>query len=981
MLKLKFDSKLQFQLDAINSVVNLFEGQPMEDSLFKTAFEKKEGELLEFAYTGNNLVLSNEEILENLKKTQDAYDLEISKKLEGMNFSVEMETGTGKTYVYLRTIFELNRKYGFRKFVIVVPSIAIKEGVLKSISITKTHFQELYNRTPFDSYVYDPKNINNIASFAKNNNIQILVINIDAFRKTVENVEDESRANIIHRARDQLQGRKPIEYIQAVKPILIIDEPQSVDNTDKAQQAIKTLNPLFTLRYSATHRNVYNLTYSLNAIRAYDLRLVKKIQVTSVTEEITGDKAFVRLIKTDNKNGIKAKIAVHYLQKGVIKEKNVTVKDGSDLYELSNDHEVYRNGYIVRVIDCTPGQEYIEFVNGVRVDLNQDVGGNNDEVQKAQIRSTIQQHLDNELRLRQQGLKVLSLFFIDRVANYRYYSDDNEVLKGKFAKWFEEIFADLINRPQYADLKKQSYENFDRYDLSKIHDGYFAQDKKGMWKDTRGNTSDDDSIYDKIMKNKEQLLSFEEPLRFIFSHSALKEGWDNPNVFQICTLNETKSAFKKRQEIGRGLRLPVNQEGERIQDERINRLTVVANESYEEFCKTLQNEYEEDGIEFGKVSTVVFKNLEIIKYGGNEKIGSEGSEEIFHHLVEKGYLNEEGHITEKFQPDDKEFTLEVDEQFEKFRPKIVDILKSHLITSRIDNTKNRGHKKLNKEIYLDPEFEELWTRISQKTTYSVEYQTEDLIKNVLKKFKEYPKIKPAKLHIQSAAVDIQKKGVEGKLTREESQEFGILSYVPDILSILDKELEFKITRNALAEIILKSGRLEELRVNPQEFIRQLIQVVKNELNKLIVEGIKYEKIENDFYEMRQFKEIEINEKLREYFITRAVECKKHVYDVVEYDSETERRFAETLDIMPEIKLFVKLPRWFKIQTPLGPYNPDWAIVKHNDKILYLVRETKGTLDYSQLRNTEEQKINCGKKHFKALNTGVDFGVAAHARQV
>lgn len=977
MLKFKFDSKLQFQLDAMNSIVDLFEGQPIDESIMKNTFEKKKGEIIDFAYVGNNLVLDSEDILNNLKKIQDNNDLEISKKLEGMNFSVEMETGTGKTYVYLRTIFELNKKYGFKKFIIVVPSIAIKEGVLKSISITKDHFQELYEKTPFNYFVYDPKNITNISSFAKNNNIQILVINIDAFRKTVENVDDESKANIIHRTRDQLQGRKPIEYIQAVNPIVIIDEPQSVDNTEKAQDAIKTLNPLFILRYSATHRELYNLTYSLDAIKAYDNRLVKKIQVTSVMEEITGNKAFVKLISTDNKSGIKAKLSIHYTSGGTIKEKTITVKDGSDLYGFSNNHEVYKNGYLVRVIDCTPKQEYIEFVNGLRVDINQEIGNNNDDVQKAQIRATIQQHLDNELKLRKHGLKVLSLFFIDRVSNYRYYDEDNNPKKGKFAEWFTELFTELINKPQYKELKKEVYNNFNSYDIDKINDGYFAQDKKGVWKDTNGTTIDDDSIYDKIMKNKEQLLNFDEPLRFIFSHSALKEGWDNPNVFQICTLNETKSIFKKRQEIGRGLRLPVNQNGDRIQDDDINRLTVVANESYDVFCSTLQSEYQKDGIEFGKVSLVSFKNIEFVLHTGNEKIGSKVSEELFTNLVEKGYLDKDGHITSKFKPEDKDFILDVDDKFKPLDCKIIDVLKDHLITSRIDNTSKKEYRKLNKEVYLDPEFKELWGRISQKTTYSVDYKTEELIKNVIKRFNNSEKIKPAKIHIQSADVDIQKKGIEGKLKREESQVIFRLMYIPDILSILDKELEYKITRNALAEIILKSERLDELTINPQEFMKQLIQVIKNELNKLIVEGIKYEKIENDYYEMRRF-EIE---DVKGYFINKAVNCKHNVYDVVEYDSEIERRFAESLDRMSDVKLFVKLPSWFKIQTPLGTYNPDWAIVKHQDKTLYLVRETKGTLDYYKLRSSEDHKIQCGKVHFKALDKDINFDVAVYANQI
>jgi len=970
-LKLKFDANLQFQLEAINSIVDIFEGQPAEDVQF--ALEKKKTELVEFAGVGNNLILTEGSILKNLQKVQDHSDLEISKKLEGMNFSVEMETGTGKTYVYLRTIFELNKKYGFKKFVIVVPSVAIREGVLKSISIMKQHFQDLYNKTPFDHFVYDAKNVTNISRFARTNTIQILIINIDAFRKTIDNVDDESKANIIHRTRDQLQGRKPIEFIEAVHPIVIIDEPQSVDSTEKAQQAIQTLNPLCTLRYSATHRNVYNLVYSLNAIKAYDQRLVKKIQVTSIIEEIAGNNAYVKLVKTDNKSGIKAKVTIHSLQKGAIAEKSVQIKDGSDLYELSNNNEIYSNGYKVSVIDCTPDQEHIEFVNGVRVNLNQEVGGNGDEVQKAQIRATVQQHLDNELSLLKQGIKVLSLFFIDKVANYRYYEDE-QVKKGKFAQWFEEAFNELMSKPQYKDLAQTTYKN---HDIAKIHDGYFAQDKAGHWKDTRGNTQEDDSVYDKIMKNKEQLLSLEEPLRFIFSHSALREGWDNPNVFQICTLNETKSLVKKRQEIGRGLRLAVNQEGERVKEDRINRLTVVANESYELFCKKLQSEYEEDGIEFGKISKVVFKKLEIIKYGGNEQIGSAKSEEIFNHLIERGYLTEQGQITAKFTPEEKNFVLDIKEEYHQFRPRIVDLINSHMITTRIENSKEKATKRLNKEVFLSPDFKELWDRISQKTTYSVEYITEELIKAVVRRFKTMPKIEAAKLSIKKASIGIEKKGIGGTLLREQTAEYGQLNYVP----ILDKELDYKITRHALAKIILRSDKLNELTLNPHEFLKQLIQVIKIELNKLIVFGIKYEKIEGDYYEMYQFQEEEINEQLNKYITSKAIECEHHLFNVVEYDSETEKEFAKAIDKRKDIKLFAKLPKWFKVDTPLGTYNPDWAILKVNDEKLYLVCETKGSLDYSQLRTTEDGKIVCGEKHFKALDSGVKFRVAVHGNQV
>ncbi len=975
MLKFKFDPNLDFQKKAINSVVDLFEGQPTEESLFYSKLSKRD-EIVDFSYVGNKLILDKDQILDNLKDIQEKNDLEISKELEGLNFTVEMETGTGKTYVYLRTIFELNKKFGFKKFIIVVPSIAIKEGVLKSISITKEHFDEKYDKTPFNFYVYDPKDPNKIADFARSNNIQILIMNIDAFRKTVDNVDDESKANIIHRSRDQNNGRKPIEYIQAVNPILIIDEPQSVDNTPKAKEAIKTLNPLFILRYSATHRELYNPVYSLDAIKAYDQKLVKKIQVSSVLEEISGSRPYIKLINVDNKSGIKAKIKIHVIDSGGVVEKTFTIKNGIDLYDLSNRHEAYKDAYQIQTIDCTSGSEYVEFTNGIRINLNEEFGNNDDEIQKAQIKTTIKQHLDTELKLKSNKIKVLSLFFIDRVANYRSYDENNNPIKGKFAQWFEELFTDLINKPQYKDLKKELYSNFEKYDLNKIHDGYFSQDKKGILKDTSGNTADDDSIYDKIMKNKEQLLSFDEPLRFIFSHSALKEGWDNPNVFQICTLNETKSPFKKRQEIGRGLRLPVNQEGERVIDDNINKLTVIANESYEQFCKTLQSEYEKDGVEFGKVSTIAFKKIQFVETTGNVPLGSELSEKLFNNLVQNGYLNKDGEITAKFTPNSPDFKLEVDEKFKRVESKIIDVLKDHLITNRIENTRNKANKKLNKEVYSDPEFKELWKKISQKTIYSVEYKTEELIKRVITKFKTQPKISKTKTLIQTSSVDISKKGVDGQLLRSERQDIYETPYIPDVLSLIDKELEYKITRKAIAEIIVGSDRISELQNNPYEFCKQLINVIKNELNKLITEGIKYEKIEDYFNEVK----FELDD-LKEYFINKAINCKNHIYDVVEYDSETERRFAEGLDKRGDVKLFVKLPDWFKIQTPLGTYNPDWAIVKHEDDVLYLVKETKGTIDYSHLRNNEEQKIECGKRHFNALETGVNFGVAVYPSQV
>ncbi len=529
---------------------------------------------------GNRLEISKEQILKNVQEIQKKNELPASQKLDGMNFSIEMETGTGKTYVYLRTIYELNKKYGFKKFVIVVPSIAIREGVLKNLEITFEHFQNLYDKTPVNFDVYDSKRVSNLRNFAINNNIQILVINIDSFAK------DE---NIINKPNDKLTGKRPIEFIQATSPIVIVDEPQNME-TEIRKKAVENLNPLCTLRYSATHTNRYNMVYSLDPVKAYDLGLVKQIEVDSIITENDFNEAYLCLEKvTATKTRTSAKIKIDVNTPNGVKRKSVTTKVGDDLYDLSNKREIYKNGYIINGIDVA--ENLIELSNGETIFVGDTFGGLSDEVMKVQIRKTIEEHFLKERKLKSKGIKVLSLFFVDRVANYRGYDSDGNMLKGKFAEWFEEIFKETTC--------KSAYKGLITFDVEDVHNGYFSADKKGNWKDTKGNTQADNDTFKLIMKNKEQLLNTDEPLRFIFSHSALREGWDNPNVFQICTLNETQSELKKRQEIGRGLRLSVNQEGVRIHDTNINRLTVVANESYEDFAKQLQTEIEEDcGVSF-----------------------------------------------------------------------------------------------------------------------------------------------------------------------------------------------------------------------------------------------------------------------------------------------------------------------------------------------------------------------------------------------
>ena len=588
-MKLKFDPSLQYQQDAINAVVKMFDGQPFVQTGAMAFQSLQIGGLFQTELgMGNRLTLHDDEILKNLHAVQEANGIEKIDALQGMDFSVEMETGTGKTYVYLRTIFELNKTYGFRKFIVVMPSVAIREGVLKSIDMMKEHFQTLYERTPFDHFVYDSRRLGRVRQFATSNQIQIMVINIQSFQKDVadkelsEMTEDElKKLNVINRENDRMSGRRPIEFIRTANPIIIIDEPQSVDNTEKSRRAIRNLNPLLTLRYSATHRNPYNLLYRLDPIKAYDLRLVKRIEVASIRSCDGFNDAYVKLLETDNTNGIKARVEIHKEGPSGPKLARLWVKQGDDLYIKSGERYPYRDGYIVQNIDCTPASEYIEFNQARLLELGQEIGGLGDDVMRAQVYETVEQHLRKERALKGKGIKVLSLFFIDRVANYRTYNEDGTTSLGKIGRWFEEACRELTAKPIYEGLVP--------FDVAEVHNGYFSQDKDGHVKDTRGNSVGDEDTYNLIMRDKERLLDPNVALRFIFSHTALREGWDNPNVFQICTLNETRSTEKKRQEIGRGLRLPVNETGERVHDELVNRLTVVANESYEDFARNAAN--------------------------------------------------------------------------------------------------------------------------------------------------------------------------------------------------------------------------------------------------------------------------------------------------------------------------------------------------------------------------------------------------------
>lgn len=963
-LKLKFDATLAYQWEAISGVVDLFTGLPVASAEF--ALTSQAASQFGFAELGVSNPVPDDEaafealLLGNLRGVQQRNSVAPSEALAGRHFSVEMETGTGKTYVYLRTIFELHKTYGFKKFVIVVPSIAIREGVLASIELLRDHLTGMYLE-PFDATVYDSKQLGRVRQFAAANTIQILVMNIQAFQKDVEEAADPAKANIINRPQDRMSGRRPIEFIQATHPLLILDEPQNMES-ERAATAIARLAPLCTLRYSATHKNPYNLVYRLGPIDAYDLNLVKRIEVASVVADENLNAAFFRLEQVDVRK-TRAQLRINYGAGSAAKQRRVWVTRGDDLAVASGGRQEYANGYIVDDISFRPGAETIEFSNGSNVSLGEADGSFDIDVRRAQVFETVRQHLDKERALRAQGVKVLSLFFVDKVANYRGTDSDGSPTLGEIGLWFEEAYAEFSTQPRYAALKLPP--------VSQVHNGYFSVDTKGLYKDTRGTGETDSSTYDLIMRDKERLLSTDEPLRFIFSHSALREGWDNPNVFQICTLNDSKSTDRKRQEIGRGLRLPVNQDGERIHDRQINRLTVVANEAYEQFARTLQAEYEEDtGQPFGVVPRIAFASLPLTA-GPDEPlratIGQQGSSDLWDHLVALGYLDATGTVQTKFDPSDERFELAVPTNVLFLRAEITDVMAKYVFANRIVNAKKRQNVRFRKQVTLDPEFKELWDRVSQRTKYRVSLSSDHLVQAAAEAIAKAPQIGPAKVRVRTVEIEHSTAGLgTDKIVDQRDYETSRPTFLPDILADLQNETD--LTRATLVRTLITSGRLADFPVNPQEFIAVATNQINAVMHEQMIEGIIYEPIAGLHWEMRRL-EPSIGEEVERYAarLYKVQSDTKTPFDHVEIDSEVERRFAKALDDNRNVKFFVKLPAWFTVDTPLGPYNPDWAIVFEETERLYLVRETKGTLDADQRRHTENVKIKCARRHFRAID--------------
>lgn len=715
----------------------------------------------------------------------------------------------------------------------------------------------------------------------------------------------------------------------------------------------------------------YNLVYRLGPVRAFELKLVKQVVVAGAAVEGAANDAFVRVERIDYKKGIKAKVRIHVQTAEGPKEKTVTVKNGADLFALSNERVNYAQGFSVAEINAEPGSECIRFNNGRTLRLGEEMGGLRADLWRAQIKHTIKRHLEKELQVGARGIKVLSLFFVDRVANYRDYDEAGKAVKGKFAETFETELNALAKEERYLELA------WLKQPMDKLHNGYFAKDKKGVLKDTRGDTQADDEVYNLIMKEKERLLSLEEPLRFIFSHSALREGWDNPNVFQICTLNETRSPVKKRQEIGRGLRLPVDQSGRRVFDESVNKLYVMANESYEDFAKALQIEYEEEcGVIFGKVPLTALAKLTRVIGDTEQAIGREVAEKIRMALVDQKMLDAEGRIQPAFDPRRKDFTLELPEAQQDLAPAVIDLLSTYQIERHIRRERDDGPNRLKKDVTLSPEFQALWARIKPKTTYRVEFETDVLVSRAVVAMKRMERIEKPRIRVAAGQLRVAKGGITTTATSvaEEWVEY-VNRPIPDLLAYLQNETE--LTRSTLVKILKDSGRLSEIFNNPQRFLDSVSGILKYELHRLLVDGIKYERIDSTGldaeWEMVLFK----NEELINYLT--ALKVNHSVYEYVVYDSEVERVFAQRLDKREDIELFVKLPRWFEIDTPVGKYNPDWAILKRNGQALYLVRETKDTKNFLKLRTNEADKVRCGQKHFEAL--GVPFAVAVTADDV
>jgi type III restriction enzyme len=980
-MEFKFDPNQSYQQDAIAAVVDLFDGQPRDISVLETKLSSQlttVGDQIvldmvnEVGAVGNRLVLDDTSLLHNLQAVQDRNGLEVVDSISenSLDFDIEMETGTGKTYVYLRTAFELAKRYNFTKFIILVPSVAIKEGVTSSIKLMKKHFDELY-AIPFDPNVYSGSSAEEVQSFATSTSVQILVMTIDSLR-------GDKNTRVIHQNRDNLNGLRPIDYLRATKPIVIMDEPQNMESI-LSQSAVGELDPLCTLRYSATHRKTRNVVYRLDPVDAHELGLVKQIVVAEALQQGADAGQYLKLISVKNDKGFVAKIelACRKPSDGTIERRILSVKNGQDLAVITGNqaYETWR----VNELSIEPESAEI-FPRGV-ISVGEIIGGSNDSIYREMIRETIREHFRKEVQLRGKGIKVLSLFFVDKVASFLGQGMSNDSANGDFARWFDELFEEeKSNNPEWKKLLPE--------EGSQYRSAYFAsiRGKKGApdeYTDTSGSSKNDDDAYDLIMRDKARLLDENENVRFIFSHSALREGWDNPNVFQICALREMGGATERRQTIGRGLRLPVNQSGDRVPDRNVAQLTVVANESYRDFADSLQKEYTASGVSIGMVRQGEFAKIPRVDSNGLEKLlGFAGSKSIWEELLKRGFLDSEGRVTANYRPEIKGFSLGPIPDFFWPEAEIIRIMGNSKVERFIKQQRKRKTRTLNKELYANPEFEEFWRTISQRTTYRVALNRDELIKESVSKIKLEQPIPALRVQVTRAGLKLVRGGTKTSETATRSAELSGAYQLPDIITELQEATS--LTRKTLVDILVASNKLGEFISNPNDFISMVKRNLQNVLAAAVVEGLQYEKIGGYVYELRELQKDGMEE--RDLFIDRLYEVKnkqKTDFDLIQIDSEgvdaPERQFAELLDSREDVKLFMKLPDKFKIDTPVGNYNPDWAIIKQVDgkDHIYMIRETKSTLDESKRRPTENAKIKAAKKHFDAIgikSDSVDYAV-------
>ena len=1020
-MKLQFKHQ-KFQADAAKAVVDVFAGQPYLTPAYMIdrGYEKIEADGVKSSqiaikeeedFTGwrNERIvpeLSDKLILEHLQKVQRTNQLKPSEKLEGRyNLTIEMETGVGKTYTYIKTMYELNKHYGWSKFIVVVPSIAIREGVYKSFQVTQDHFAEEYGKK-IRFFIYSSKNLEEIATFASDSSINVMIINMQAFNKSVdanEKLESGKRADknsaIIFRKLDSFRSRRPIDVIAKTNPILIIDEPQSVEGA-ATKKNLKLFCPLLTLRYSATHKSdsIYNMVYRLDAMEAYNKRLVKKIAVKGITESgSTATEGFVYLESINVSKEKNPTASIQFDCKGAkgIRQKNVTVGIGYNLYDNSGNLDEYKVGFVVKSIDGRDNS--VEFLNGIKIFAGDVIGKvSEDQLRRIQIRETILSHLERERQLFHKGIKVLSLFFIDRVEKYKQYDEDGHPFNGIYADMFEEEYNDIIGSMQLRAGDDDYIRYLDAISAHDTHAGYFSVDKKGKMTDSKlsnkkAGTSDDIDAYDLIMKNKELLLDRDpkkSPVRFIFSHSALREGWDNPNVFQICTLKQSSSEVRKRQEVGRGLRLCVNQDGERMDAnvlgndvQSINVLTVIASESYDSFAKGLQTELA-DAVAGRPVAVTadLFKGKVIVDARGNEQVvDGDIAQAIFEDLIANGYVKR-GVLTDKYYADKANGAIQVAEEVADSRDSVINILDS-VYDSRAMQPENARDKNVELQVDPDklamPEFKALWKRISPKSVYVVDFDTDELVNKAIASINRNLHVPKIFFKVETGTMD-EIKSKDSLLDRsafsksksstyDSSKQIRVGSSVKyDLIGKLVGETG--LTRKAVVAILtgIEKSVFEQFKFNPEEFIIKAAALINDEKATAIIQHITYNVLD-EHYDTDIFTEPTIKGKLG----TNAMKAQRHLYDHIVYDSTNERNFAADLDTNTDVAVYVKLPDSFYIATPVGHYNPDWAIAFYEGTVkhIYFVAETKGSMSSMQLRLIEESKIHCAREHFKAISNG------------